>query len=55
MIVETLKEVAARQARQLASARVTEQRRPCLCDWCRSGPRRPNRMLVNYASIKASK
>ena len=47
MDVETLNERAARQARQLASRKVTLAPRPCDCAWCSTTSPRAKRLLVN--------
>ena len=47
MHVETLNERRERQARQLASRKVTVTPRECSCISCERGPRRPAYMLVN--------
>jgi len=47
MLTETIAQVAARQARQVASRVVTETPRTCECVWCSTSTPRPKRLLVN--------
>ena len=50
--VETVAQRRTRQERQLASARVTEEPKVgCDCEACKTAPRRPNRLLVNYSDV----